>query len=115
LFGGIQLIFATLATVKSSFFLEMVLTETSSVTSASTASSSSSANSDATTTDKKHFRFEANKVKGFRNKWREQWSPAIQKSLVALAKDTDNNVMPLLGLLIETVQIVAFAFTNINW
>lgn len=75
---------------------------------ASTASSSS-------TGARKRTHLDAHRVKGWKNIWHFVYKPALEKAMVALSKDNSAKVLPLISMLIETIQLVAYGFPNIDW
>ena len=62
-----------------------------------------------------HNRFISRKPKGFRHAWKTQYEPALYRSLVALSKDSNATTLPVGGLIIGAVQILAYCFSNIDW
>lgn len=60
-------------------------------------------------------RFDAHRVKGFRNKLELIYKPALQKVLIALTKESSQIVLSMIIMIVEALQLISFAFENVNW
>ena len=48
-------------------------------------------------------------------KWQMTYKPALYQMMVTMVKDTDANVVPILTMLIEFLQLLAYCFPHVNW